>query len=228
MSEEILPVVAILGGTGDLGTGLARRWVQAGYKVIIGSRTEEKAQTAAKDLIAVMDERGIDKINVVAMDNLAAANAADICVMTVPFAHHAATLSAVKDALKGKILVDVTVPLVPPKVARVQLPEQGSAGQIAQNLLGEEVNVVSAFQNVAAHHLQADQGFNCDVIVCGNKKVARAAVITLAEAAGMRGFHGGSIANSAATEALTSVLIFINKQYGCHAGISITGLENNQ
>ncbi|ARN75338.1 NADPH-dependent F420 reductase [Oceanicoccus sagamiensis] len=224
--SEALPVIAILGGTGDLGTGLARRWAQAGYQVIIGSRTADKAETAAADLRGIMNERGIEGVNVQAMENLAAAEAADICAMTVPFAHQQGTLELVKDALKGKILIDVTVPLVPPKVARVQLPEQGSAGQIAQNILGEEVNVVSAFQNVAAHHLQEGQGLNCDVIVCGDKKAARAAVISLVEAAGMRGFHGGSIANSAATEALTSVLIFINKQYGCHAGISITGLED--
>jgi NADPH-dependent F420 reductase len=224
--SETLPVIAILGGTGDLGTGLARRWVQAGYQVIIGSRTVEKAQTAAADLKAIMNERGIDSVNVQAMENLAAASAADISAMTVPFAHQQGTLSLVKDALKGKILIDVTVPLVPPKVARVQLPEQGSAGQIAQEILGEDVNVVSAFQNVAAHHLQEGQGLSCDVIVCGNKKVARQSVISLVEAAGMRGFHGGSIANAAATEALTSVLIFINKQYGCHAGISITGIDD--
>lgn len=226
MSEN-LPVLAILGGTGDLGTGLARRWVQAGYQVIIGSRTADKAAAAANDLKTVMQQRGIDSVNVRAMDNLAAAEAADICAMTVPFAHQVGTLELVKDALKGKILIDVTVPLVPPKVARVQLPEQGSAGEIAQQVLGEEVQVVSAFQNVAAHHLQEGQGLDCDVLVCGNKKDARAEVIKLVEAAGMRGFHGGSIANSAAADALTSVLIFINKQYGCHAGIRITGLSDD-
>lgn len=224
MSED-LPIIAILGGTGDLGTGLARRWAQAGYQVIIGSRTEEKAQAAASDLKSIMEQRGVDSVNVSAMENLQAAQAADICTLTVPFAHQAGTLEQIKPALAGKILIDVTVPLVPPKVARVQLPEQGSAGQIAQEILGEEVNVVSAFQNVAAHHLQEGQGLNCDVVVCGNKKAARAEVITLVQAAGMRGFHGGSIANAAAMEALTSVLIFINKQYDCHAGISITGIS---
>ena len=224
--SDVLPVIAILGGTGDLGTGLARRWAQAGYQVIIGSRTEEKARAAVTELKSVMTTRGIATVNVSAMENSAAAAAADICAMTVPFAHHSATLLSVKEVLKGKILIDVTVPLVPPKVARVQLPAEGSAGQIAQNILGDEVAVVSAFQNVAAHHLQEGHGLSCDVVVCGDKKDARAQVITLVEAAGMRGFHGGSIANSAATEALTSVLIFINKQYGCHAGISITGIDS--
>jgi hypothetical protein len=132
----------------------------------------------------------------------------------------------VKAALQGKILIDVTVPLVPPKVARVQLPPAGSAGQIAQELLGEEVAVVSAFQNVAAAHLREGSGVECDVLVCGNKKAAREEVIKLVEAAGMRGFHAGMINNAAAAEALTSVLIIINKQYGCHAGIKISGLDH--
>lgn len=225
MTTETLPVLAILGGTGDLGTGLARRWAQAGYKVIIGSRTQEKAEAAVNDLQEVMAERGVGEVTVSAMENLAAATAADIVTLTVPFAHQAGTLELVKPALTGKILIDVTVPLVPPKVARVQLPEPGSAGQIAQELLGEEVAVVSAFQNVAAAHLQEGRGVDCDVLVCGNKKDARAEVIKLVEAAGMRGFHAGMINNAAAAEALTSVLITINKQYSCHAGIRITGLD---
>lgn len=223
--SDAKPVLAILGGTGDLGTGLARRWAQSGYRVIIGSRTQEKADAAVADLKAVMQERGVESVTVEAMENLAAAQAADIVAMTVPFSHHGTTLELVKPALQGKILIDVTVPLVPPKVARVQLPEQGSAGQIAQALLGEDVQVVSAFQNVAAHHLQEGHGLDCDVLVCGDKKEARARVIELVEAAGMRGFHAGSIANAAAVEAMTSVLIFVNKQYQCHAGIKLTGLS---
>ncbi|MFB1034669.1 MAG: NADPH-dependent F420 reductase, partial [Sinobacterium sp.] len=200
MSEEI-KTIAILGGTGDLGTGLARRWVEAGYTVIIGSRTEEKALASAEDLKTVMAERGVDNIAVQAMENLAAAKTADLVVITVPFSHQASTLELVKDALQGKILIDVTVPLVPPKVAKVQLPEEGSAGQIAQNLLGKEVSVVSAFQNVAAHHLQEGKGLDCDVLVTGNNIEAREVVIGLVNAAGMRGFHAGPIANAAAAEA---------------------------
>jgi NADPH-dependent F420 reductase len=226
MTTESLPVLAILGGTGDLGTGLARRWAQAGYQVIIGSRTQEKAEAAVADLREVMAERGVAEVTVQAMENLAAASAADIVTLTVPFSHQASTLERVKPALQGKILIDVTVPLVPPKVARVQLPEQGSAGQIAQELLGDEVSVVSSFQNVAAAHLQEGRGVECDVLVCGNKKAAREEVIKLVEAAGMKGFHAGMINNAAAAEALTSVLITINKQYGCHAGIKISGLDD--
>jgi hypothetical protein len=159
------------------------------------------------------------------MDNQSAAEAADIAALTVPFAPHRSTLESLRDALQGKILIDVTVPLVPPKVARVQLPEEGSAGQIAQEILGDDVKVVSAFQNVAAVHLQEGSELDCDVLVCGNNKEARATVINLVEAAGLRGFHAGSIANAAAVEAMTSLLIFINKQYQCHAGIKLTGVD---
>jgi NADPH-dependent F420 reductase len=227
MTQTSLPILAILGGTGDLGTGLARRWAQAGYRVIIGSRTLEKAEAARSDLREIMAERGVGDIEVEALENLEAAAAADVITLTVPFSHQASTLEYVKASLSGKILIDVTVPLVPPKVGRVQLPEQGSAGQIAQQLLGEDVQVVSAFQNVAAHHLQEGHGLDCDVLVCGNSKEARASVIALVEAAGMRGYHAGPIDNAAAAEALTSVLITINRQYKCHAGISITGLDHS-
>ncbi|MAT52301.1 MAG: NADPH-dependent F420 reductase [Porticoccaceae bacterium] len=221
-------VIAIVGGTGALGTGLARRWSAAGYEVIIGSRTLEKAQDAVKDLEAVLAERGQSDLKVQAMENLAAASAADIVAITVPFAHHSSTLEAIKSGLEGKILIDVTVPLMPPKVGTVQLPPEGSAGAAAQQLLGEGVKVVSAFQNVAAHHLQEGHGLDCDVLVSGNSKEAREKVVELVEAVGMRGFHAGPIANAAAAEALTSVIININRAHKCHAGIRITGLQDDQ
>ena len=227
MSEN-LPVIAILGGTGDLGTGLARCWGEAGFPVIIGSRTAEKANAAVASMEKILEERGISEMNLRSDENLRAAEEADIVAITVPFNHQQSTLEHVRPALKGKILIDATVPLVPPKVARVQLPESGSAGQMAQELLGEDVRVVSAFQNVAAHHLQKGTNAGCDVLVSGNNKDARSQVIELIEACGMRGFHAGSIANAAAAEALTSILIFINKQYKCHAGISLTGLDSEQ
>lgn len=222
------PTIAILGGTGALGTGLARRWAQAGYPIVIGSRTAEKAQEAVTELQAIIAERGYDAVAVTAADNKAAAAAADIVALTVPYAHHASTLEAVKPELEGKILIDVTVPLRPPKVGTVQLPEAGSAAQEAQALLGEGVKVVSAFQNVAAHHLQEGHGIECDVLVAGNSKEARAEVVTLVEAAGMKGFSIGPVANSAAAEALTSILIQINRQFKCHAGIRISGLPEGE
>lgn len=223
--SDSLPSIAILGGTGALGTGLARRWAQAGYKVVIGSRTMEKAQVACDELKALMQERGVDAVEVSAMDNVAAAQAADIVALTVPYAHHASTLESVKAAVQGKIIVDVTVPLRPPKVGTVQLPEAGSAAQEAQALLGDGVHVVSAFQNVAAHHLQEGQGIACDVLVSGHKDV-RGEVIKLVEACGMRGFSAGPLANAAAAEALTSILININRAHKCHAGIRITGIDD--
>jgi len=222
MSQQ---VIAIIGGTGALGTGLARRWSAAGYQVIIGSRTKEKADEALKDLQSVMASRGQPVEHVRAMDNASAAKAAHIVVLTVPFAHHSTTLESIKPQLEGKILIDVTVPLMPPKVGTVQLPPEGSAGAAAQQLLGEGVQVVSAFQNVAAHHLQEGHGLDCDVLVSGNSKEAREVVIELVRAVGMRGFHAGPIANAAAAEALTSVIININRAHKCHAGIRITGLE---
>ncbi len=183
--------IAILGGTGDLGTGLAIRWSKAGHKIVIGSRTLEKAQAAVAALQEISPDTPAD-----AMENLDAAAAGDIVVLTVPAEHQISTLDYVKDNLKGKILIDVTVPLVPPKVGTVQLPEEGSAGKRAQEFLGEDVMVVTAYQNIAAHLLQQDITIECDVLVCGNKKDARQKVIELSEEAGMTAWHAGPIDNS--------------------------------
>lgn len=221
---ETKPSLAVLGGTGDLGSGLALRWLQAGYTVVVGSRDRQKAAAACAELRGILAERGVDGSQLADMENVEAADAADIVVLTVPFGHHESTLAAVKDKLKGKVLIDVTVPLVPPKVGTVQLPASGSAGQAAQAFLGDSVRVVSAFQNVAADHLKSGHELDCDVLVCGNDPEARAAVVKLVEACGMRGFQAGPINNAAAAEALTSVLITINRQFKCHAGIRITGI----
>lgn len=211
--------IAILGGTGDLGTGLAIRWSKAGHKIVIGSRTLEKAQAAVAKLHEISPDTPAE-----AMENADAAAAGSIVVLTVPAEHQLATLENVRAGLSGKILIDVTVPLVPPKVGTVQLPPEGSAGKRAQDLLGEDVHVVSAFQNVAAHLLQQDIHIDCDVLVAGNKKDARQKVIELITEAGMKGWHAGPIANAAAAEALTSILIQINRQGEIsHAGIKIVG-----
>jgi NADPH-dependent F420 reductase len=211
--------IAILGGTGDLGGGLARQWSRAGYKILIGSRTLEKGQAAAR---ALLDE--FPDLNVTGHENLEAATAADLVVLTVPFEHQLSTLETVKPGLIGKILIDVTVPLVPPKVGTVQMPESGCAAVQAQNFLGDEVQVVSAFQNVGAMHLQEDHAIACDVLVTGNKKAARETVIGLVEAVGLKGWHAGPLANAAAAEALTSVLITINRHHKINgAGLVITG-----
>ncbi|MEW6285586.1 MAG: NADPH-dependent F420 reductase [Chloroflexota bacterium] len=218
----LLLTIAVLGGTGKEGKGLAYRWAKAGYKVIIGSRTPEKAVTAASEII----ERLEGSSSVVGASNLEAAQQADIVVLTVPYAAHKSTLESVKDALKGKLLIDVTVPLVPPKVTKVQMPPAGSAAQEAKQILGEGVEVCAAFQNISHEHLLTDEDVECDVLVTGTSKEARAETLKLVEAAGLKGWDAGPIENSVVVEGLTSVLININKQYGStHAGIKITGVK---
>ncbi len=219
MANPAKDTIAILGGTGDLGTGLAIRWAKAGHKIIIGSRTLEKAETAVANLHKISPDTEAQ-----AMENGDAAAAGNIVVLTVPADHQLSTLDGVRDSLKGKILIDVTVPLVPPKVGTVQLPPEGSAGKRAQDLLGDDVMVVTAFQNIAAHLLQEDVKIECDVLIAGNKKAARDKVMELVEQAGMNGWHAGPIENSAAAEALTSILIQINRKHDIsHSGIKVVG-----
>lgn len=211
--------IAIIGGTGSLGAGLALRWARAGHTVAIGSRDGARAADRAAELSAQAGAR------ISGQENTVAAAWAELVVMAVPYASHAATLDSIKVHLAGKILVDVTVPLVPPKVRVVQLPEGGSIAKAVQNELGEGVRVVSAFQNVAAAHLNdLSHSIDCDVFVCGNDKAARETVIALAGDADMKAWHAGRIDNSAVAEALTSVLIFINGTYKIDgAGIRIVG-----
>lgn len=209
--------IAVIGGTGNLGAALASRWARAGLSVIIGSRDAARAQDAA----AQMGE------GVAGAAYREAAQAADVIVLAVPFAAHADAIAAIAPAAAGKIVVDTTVPLVPPKVMRVQLPPEGCAALKAQALLGEGVSVVSAFHNVAAHKLAEAAPVDCDVLVFGDDKAAREVVVELAKAADLRGLHAGALANSAAAEALTSVLIFLNKHYAADgAGIRFTGIAD--
>lgn len=216
-----MKTIAILGGTGHEGSGLGLRWAKAGHSVIIGSRTAEKAEAAAKEL---NEKLGLNTVR--GLDNMAAAQAAEVVVLTVPYAAHAATLESVSVACAGKIFIDVTVPLVPPKVSRVQMPAAGSASQEAQNLLGPEVKVVTAFQNISAEHLtDPDHAIDCDVLVCGDDKDAKAVVIQLAAEAGMQAWDAGPLANAVVAEGLTSVLIGLNMKYKVKSsGIKITGI----
>lgn len=213
--------IAVLGGTGKEGKGLAFRWAKAGYKVLIGSRMPEKAQAAAAEVSEMLDR----KASIEGLDNQSAAQKADIAVLTVPHAAHRDTLLGLKDALQGKILVDVTVPLVPPKVTKVQMPPAGSAAQEAVEILGEGAQVVDAFQNISFEHLIHGEEVPCDVLVTGTSKAAREEVLKLVAAAGLTGWDAGPIENSVVVEGLTSILIYINKQYGAtHAGIKLTGI----
>lgn len=211
---DSLPSIAVIGGTGNLGAALAGRLVRAGRRVLIGSRDPERARAAATALGAGAGSGS----------NAEVAAAADVILVAVPFASQQATLQDIAPHVAGKIVVDTTVPLVPPKVMRVQLPAAGSAAQIAQQVLGPGVRVVSAFHNVAAHKLATEAEVECDVLVFGDDRKARDVVVAIAEACGLRGLHAGALANSAAAEALTSVIIFINKTYGVDgAGMRITG-----
>ncbi len=216
--DDVSKTIAVIGGTGPMGLGLAYRWARAGYSLIIGSRTAERADAAAASL-----RQRVAGANVTGNENAAAAADGDIVVLTVPYAHHEASLDVVRDAVQGKIFVDATVPLRPPKVGRVQLPAAGCAAVEAQQQLGDAVDVVAAFQNVGAHNLGSDGPIDCDVLISGDKVAARETILELVRAAGMRGWHVGPLANSAAAEALTSVLIQINKKYQyAGAGIRIT------
>jgi len=213
MSEN-LPTVAVIGGTGNLGAALAKRLAAAGRRVLIGSRDAERARAAAAQLGASLG----------AGTNAEVAAAADVVIVAVPFASQRTTLQDIAPHVAGKIVVDTTVPLVPPKVMRVQLPPEGSAALIAQQVLGPSVRVVSAFHNVAAHKLATDEKVECDVLVFGDDRKARDVVVALADACGLRGVHAGALANSVAAEALTSIIIFINKTYAVDgAGVRITG-----
>jgi NADPH-dependent F420 reductase len=221
MQTDTRPVIAVLGGSGKEGSGLAFRWAHAGHPVIIGSRTAEKAQQAASEINAALGREAVR-----GCANPEAAAAAPIVVLTVPFAAQRSTVEEVRDALAGKILVDVTVPLVPPKVNRVQLPAGGSAVEAIQKLLGDQVKVVSAFQNISAHHLKdLDHVIECDVLVCSDDRDAADLVVGLAREIGLGAWNAGALANSAAAEALTSLLIALNQRYKVPAsGIRITGI----
>ncbi|GAB3102166.1 NADPH-dependent F420 reductase [Aestuariicella hydrocarbonica] len=218
MQDSKHTLIGVVGGTGKLGEALARRWIKAGHPVMIGSRTADKAMTTAAAL-----NQETDAV-VTSGSNADVAEKADLIVITVPFSAQAETLNDICNEVQGKIVVDTTVPLMPPKVMRVQLPAEGCAALKAQKILGEGVRLVSAFHSVAAHRLATDDDIACDIMVFGDDKAAREQVVTLANDAGLRGIHAGALVNSVAAEALTSILIFVNKTYSVDgAGIQFTG-----
>ena len=216
--------ISIIGGTGALGSGLAVRLALAGHSIVIGSREQDRAKTSADDLRSNFGA----KLEVAGMTNSQAADAGDIIFLTVPYLNHQLTLEDIRSQLHGKILVDTTVPLAPPKVRTVHLPEEGAVAKHSQTYLGNDTKVVSAFQNVAATHLaDPEKRIDCDVLVCGNDKEARSIVIELAKDIGMHALHAGRIENSVVAESLTSALIFINARYKADgAGIRITGITD--
>jgi len=220
MDEPIILTIAILGGTGNEGPGLALRWANAGYRIIIGSRQTEKAQRVAAEL---NEELGIESIQ--GMENIDAVKNANICVLTVVQSAHQAVLEELKDALQGKILVDTT--------SRVDFrnpvpPKQPSAARMAQDLLGSEVKVVAAFQTVPAHALREDidESMEMDVLVFSDDEEAANEVVLLAEAGGMDGYLGGGLDNAIVVEGMSAILIELNKRYGSKTGaLRVTGIE---
>jgi NADPH-dependent F420 reductase len=210
------PTIGVIGGTGELGSALARLWSKSGYTIFIGSRSKERAVAAALE---------IGDPNVRGEDNLEAARAAEVIVLAVPFANHDAMIEEIKFAAAGKIVVDAVVPLNPPNVSVVQLPAAGSPAVLAQRALGAQTRVVAAFHSIGAKKLQKGEKADCDVLVFGDDAAAKEVVIGLAGAVAMRGIDGGVLANAVALEALTSVLIAINRRYKvAGAGIRVTGI----
>ena len=222
LAQDTVLTIAVLGGTGKEGSGLALRWADAGYAVIIGSRDEARAKAAAVHINTRLQHPDL----VSGMTNTDAARACGIAVLTVPYSAHRPTLDSVKAYLQGKILVDVTVPINPDSPRKVHLPAGGSAGVEAQALLGDDVRVVSAFQNVGFSHLQElEHAVDCDVLVTGNDRDAKQQVIVLAQAIDMTAFDAGPIENAVVAEALTSALININVRFKVKSsGIRITGI----
>jgi len=216
--------IAVLGGAGKEGSGLALRWAHAGHHVVVGSRVAERAEAGAQELNAIL---GRDVVR--GTDNKTAAEQAELVVLTVPYVAQRPLVEEVREALHGKILIDVTVPLVPPKVSRVQLPEGGSAVVAIQKLLGADVRVVSAFQNISAQHLKhLGETIDCDVLICSDDKEAAELVVGLAREIGLGAFNAGVLANSVVAEALTSVLITLNQRYKVPgSGIRITGVPRD-
>lgn len=213
--------IAILGGTGDQGPGLALRWARAGEEVIIGSRQKDKGERVAAEL-----NRELGKELLRGTDNLSAAAAAQVVVMTVPYSAHVSTLETVKEQLTGKIFVDVSVPLDPENPRRVIMPRAGSAAEEAQQVLGPDVKVVGALQNVSAYLLRDPKArIDCDVLVCGSDKEARETVMQLVERLGLHAIDAGPLEAAGLIEPITALLIRLNIRYKVHsAGIRITGL----
>ena len=215
--------IAVIGGTGKEGKGLAYRWAKGGHQVIIGSRLMEKAKSAVEEILTILP----DSNNLKADTNENAAKNSDIAVITVPYAAHREILSTLHEVLANKIIIDVTVPLMPPRVTKVHIPASGSAAQEAREILGDECRIASAFHNISYDLLIKNDPISCDVLVCGTDEATRLIALELVQDAGLKGWDAGPLENSVVAESLTSILIHINKKYKAHnAGIKITGAKN--
>lgn len=217
--------IAIIGGTGPAGMGLALRWVRAGETVIIGSRDEGRARMAA----ASVQRRAGETAKISGMENSAACAAADILMLTVPFEGQAALIKKLKSSITpGSILIDATVPLaagVGGRASRTLGVWQGSAAQQAAELVPDDVSVVAAFHNVSADLMGGDNPLDCDVIVCSDDPDAAQLTRELAaKIPGVRPIDGGKLENARIVEQITALLIGLNIRHKGHSGIRITGL----
>lgn len=212
--------IGIIGGTGKEGRGMALRWARAGHQVHIGSRDASRAEATAQEL-SEQCETALG-----GGDNAWAVGEAEVVLLSVPYGAHAATLEGLKVALQGKVVLDITVPLQPPKVRRVHLPAGHAAALEAQALLGPEVKVVAALHHVSSAHLaDPEHAIECDVLACSDDKDALEIGLGLIADLGLRGFDAGPLANAVALESLTPVLLHLNKRYkGSGAGIRLTGV----
>lgn len=218
--------VAILGGTGPQGKGLALRFAMAGIDVVLGSRDAARADEIAQELTSLLTTKGVENVaEISGLDNDGAVLAAtEVVIFAVPYSAHDATLKSIKDKLTGKILVDIVVPLGP-KPTMVDMPAEGSATEAAQAILGDDIPVVGALHNVSAHTLNAlDDPINCDILVCGNDLDAKKKVINLLTQIGVTAYNAGPVENARCIEAITPILIRLNISKAVpftHAGLKI-------
>ena len=211
--------IAVVGGTGKEGRGMALRWTRAGHAVFIGSRDAARAKEAAVELSA---EAGS---SIQGGENTEAVEASELVILSVPYSAHASTLQGLKNVLKGRVLIDITVPLQPPKVTSVNLPGGQAAALEAQALLGPETPVVAALHHVSAVHLRdLEHAIECDVLACSDDKAALATALTLIRDLGVRAVDAGPLRNAIALESLTPVLLYINRSLKGSAGIRLTGV----
>ena len=221
MSPIHKETIAVLGGTGREGKGLAYRFAQAGYKVLIGSRDSEKALITETELLNLLHGQA----QIEGMKNIQAAAQADVVFLAVPYSAHQGILKEITDAVSGKLLVDVTVPLIPPEITKVLVPPSGSAAQEAREILGDNVDITTAFQTISFKNLMSDHSIECDVLITGTRIEARTRTLALVKAIHFVGWDAGPIENSVVVEGLAPVLRYINKNYGVkNAGIKITGI----
>lgn len=212
-------IIGIVGGTGKQGMGLALRWAGS-HDVVIGSRDRERAEAQAREGWAKVGHA------IRAGTNEEVARQADVVALCVPYAAHTATITELAPALAGKVILDMTVPLEPPKVTVVHLPKGGAAALETQAIVGASGRVVAALHHVSSVHLaDLDHALDGDVLVCGDDAEAKATIIELIAVLGMRGVDAGALANAVAAEALTPVLLHINRRYKVRgAGLKILGI----